>query len=98
MKEEKKYEILKNIEQELQKLIMFRGTTKEIVKKINLIGLRNDSIIEPSEENENNKKLGFDYCFNTNLGMLNNQYIDYEIWMLPTNKKNTWIITEINSF
>ena len=38
-----------------------------------------------------------DLGFNTNIGTFNGIDLDYEIYMLPTNKPNEFMVTEINS-
>jgi len=86
--------VIKSIEKQISELVLFRGTKSDIIKKINAIGQRNDSILEPFEKNIK----GNDFGFNTNLGELNGHYLDFEIYLLPTNKKDIFIITEINPF
>jgi hypothetical protein len=95
-KEKEINEVLQKVETELQKLIMFRGTKEEIVEKLNAIRVnREESVnLEPSEESLPENDLGF----NTNLGEIHEHYISYEIYMLPTNKKDTFIITKVSAF
>ena len=85
---------IESIKTQMQNIVLFRGTKDDIIKKINAIGLRNDSILEPKE----NPLLFNDLGFNTNLGVVNDNYLDFEVYMLPTNIKDYFIITEINSF
>lgn len=65
--------VIEQIEREMGKLVLFRGTMSDIIKRINSIGLRNDSILEPFEEEVENNDLGF----NTNLGEINGRYLDF---------------------
>ena len=85
---------IESIKTQMQNIVLFRGTKNDIIKKINAIGLRNDSILEPIENPLPFNDLGF----NTNLGVVNDNYLDFEVYMLPTNIKDYFIITEINSF
>ena len=85
---------IESIKTQMQNIVLFRGTKDDIIKKINAIGLRNDSILEPKE----NPLLFNDLGFNINLGVVNDNYLDFEVYMLPTNIKDYFIITEINSF
>ena len=89
-----KQAIIKSYNEMMKNLVMFRGTKEEIIEKLNMIGSRNDCFLEAFEEAlpEN------DYGFNTNLGMVGEHYLDFEIYMLPTNEKDTFIITEVNEF
>ena len=78
----------------MQNLVLFRGTKQKIIDKLNTIGPRSNCILEEFEDT----LLGNDFGFNTNLGIDGHHYLDFEIYMLPTNKPNTFIITEINEF
>ena len=86
--------VIESIKRQMQDLVLFRGTKEDIVKKINVIGQRNDSILEPFENPLPDNDLGF----NTNLGNFGDIYLDFEIYLLPTSKKDNFIITEINPF
>lgn len=81
------------IDKAMQDLLLRRGTLLEIESMINDIGLRDDSTLEPFEENIEFNDIGF----NTNLGQIDDQYLDYEVYLLPTNKQYQYIITEINN-
>jgi hypothetical protein len=63
--------------------------------ELNKISTKHESVelVEFEEPLEDN-----DLGFNVNLGMNGNQYLDYEIYMLRTNKKDNYLITEINRF
>lgn len=80
----------------MQTLVGFRGSHEDIINELSklLINRVEQPCLEPFEEpiKEN------DFGFNTNLGVVNGNYYDYEIYMLPTNQQNIWIITEINPF
>jgi len=82
------------IHSEMSRLVLFRGTKVEIIEKLNSIGLRKDCYLEDFE----NPLPGNDFGFNTNLGSIGDYYFDFEIFLLPTNKKDVFIITEVNSF
>ena len=82
------------INKQMQSLILFRGTKEEIIKRLNTIGTRRDCYLEPFEE----PLAGNDFGFNTNLGMIDDEYLDYEIYMLSTHIESVFIITEINNF
>lgn len=85
---------VKIIFNKMNDLVMFRGTKEDICSKLNSIGLRDDCFLEPMED----QLPGHDLGFNTNLGMVKDTYLDYEVYMLPTNKDNEFIITEIKPF
>ena len=82
--------VIENISRQMEDLVLFRGTKEDIVKKINVIGLRNDSILESIEDSLSINDIGF----NINLGNFEDDYLDFEIYMLPTNAKNIFIVTE----
>ena len=84
------------INKQIKNLVLYRGTLEDITKKIRTIGLDLDAELTPFEEEaiiEEN-----DLGFNVNLGEINDHYLDFEIYMLPTNEKNSFIITEVNQF
>lgn len=94
MTEKQKKKILKK-NKKMQNLVMFRGTKEEIVKKLHKIGNREDiPVLQETEEKVKNQ----DLCFNTNIGEIDTHFLDYEIYMLPTNKKDNFIITEVVPF
>ncbi len=82
------------INNKMRNLVMFRGTKKEIIVELEKIGNRKDIILEPFEEPlpEN------DLSFNTNIGMIGDSYLDFEVYLLPTNKKDVFIVTEVTEF
>ena len=83
------------INKAMEKLVLFRGTKEEIISKLNEIKITHQSVVlEPFE----NPLEGNDLGFNISLGMIGNEYIDYEIYMLPTMRKGEFLITEINPF
>ena len=84
--------VIENISRQMEDLVLFRGTKEDIIKKINDIGLRNDSILEPIEDPLSINDIGF----NINLGNFEDDFLDFEIYMLPTNAKDIFVITEIN--
>ena len=84
--------VIENINRQMQDLLLFRGTQEDIVKKINTIGLRDDSILEPIEYPLSIDDIGF-YI---NLGKFEDDFLDFEIYMLPTNAKDVFVITEVN--
>lgn len=85
---------IEGIEQSMQRLIRYRGTKDEIVSKLNNLGPRHDCFLEAFEDPLPENDLGF----NTNLGMIGDHYLDFEIYMLPTMKADTFIIIEIRPF
>jgi len=85
---------ISHINQAMQKLFFFRGTKEEIIAKLNEIGLRNDCFLEPFEEPLPENDLGF----NTNLGEIGDHYLDFEVYLLPTNQKDCFLVTEVNEF
>ena len=84
------------IDEAMQSVVYFRGTKDDIKKKIAVFKLakKEDILLTPFTEPLPENDLGF----NINIGNLNGVYLDYEIYMLPTNKTDTFIVTEINSF
>jgi hypothetical protein len=88
--------VLQKVEKDMQSLLFFRGTKEQIIEKLNTIRINREEsvVLEPFEEPLEDNDLGF----NTNLGEINEHYIDYEIYMLPTNKKDTFVITEVSAF
>ena len=80
------------IDDEMKNLVLFRGTKEEICEKINSIGLRSDSILEPFENSLSEN----DFGFNTYLGKTEGHYLDFEVYLLPTNKKDVFLVTEVN--
>ena len=63
-------------------------------EKLNSIGLRDDSTLEPFEE----PLPGNDFGFNTNLGEIGDCDLDFEVYLLPTNEKDVFVVTEVNQF
>lgn len=87
----------------MQTLVGFRGTLEEIRQKICTLGLRDDVVLEPFEE----QLEGCDLGFNTNIGELKINtfkdsthiiYLDYEVFMLPTLKADVYLVTEVIDF
>jgi len=86
---------ISRIQDEMSKLVMLRGTKQEIIARINEIKIRdNDVNLEASE----NQAEDNDLCFNTNLGKIGETYLDYEICLLPTMKKEHFIVTKVTPF
>jgi len=88
--------VIKSIERQMENLVMYRGTKSDIEKRLSTIGQRLDVTLEPFEDEAIIKDN--DFGFNVNLGKLNDHYLDFEIYMLPTNQKDVFIITEVNPF
>jgi len=88
--------VIQKVEEQMQELIMLRGTKEEIIEKLNTIRVNREEsvILEPFEIFLPENDLGF----NTNLGEIHEHYIDYEVYILPTNKKDTFIVTEVLAF
>jgi hypothetical protein len=86
----------KQMEKEMKKLVFSRYTKEELIQKLNSLRVNRekDCFLEPFEEPlpEN------DFGFNTNLGMIGSHYLDFEIYMLPTNEPEVFLITEVNPF
>jgi len=83
------------VSNEMKKLVLFRGTMEEIVAKVNEIKIREDDVVlEPFEEFAPIT----DFGFNTNLGQIGDKYLDFEIYMLPTNKRGNFVITKVLAF
>lgn len=86
----------KTADRKMQGLVHTRCTKQELIMKLALLSVNRDSIpvLTPFEEPlpEN------DFGFSTNIGMLGETYLDYEIFMLPTNKQDVFLITEIRPF
>jgi len=85
---------IEKINNVMQNLVLFRGTKEWIINRLSTIGTRTDIFLEPFEEPLPNN----DFGFNTNLGMIGSHYLDYEIYMLPTNAKDVFVITEVSEF
>ena len=89
-------EKIRLVNRAMSSLVLFRGTKEKITAKLNGFRVeREESVnLEPFEEPlpEN------DFGFNTNLGKIGDKYLDFEIFMLPTNKKDTFLITEVSAF
>ena len=79
---------------EMRNLVLFRGTKVEICEKLNSIGLRDDCFLQEFEE----PLPGNDFGFNINLGKIGDCDLDFEVYLLPTNKKDVFVITEVNQF
>ena len=87
-------DLISTINRQMQKLVLYRGTKTDIVSKLKEIGLRHDPFLEEFE----NPITGNDFGFNTNLGRIEDNYLDFEIYLLPTNIPDTFIITEVSAF
>ena len=85
---------ISDIEENIKQLVGFRGTKIEIVAKLNNLGPRHDCFLEAFED----PLPGIDLSFNTNLGMIGDHYLDFEIYMLPTRKLDEFMITEVTPF
>ncbi|MGL5749983.1 MAG: hypothetical protein ACRCXT_05615 [Paraclostridium sp.] len=84
---------LSKLNKQLQSKVLFRGTLEGIAKELSdLTGTKTELV--PFEEYLPENDLGY----NIFLGMIGGHYLDYEVYLLPTNKVNVYIITEINSF
>ena len=86
--------VIETTRKAMSNLVLFRGTMRDITKKINSIGLVNDSVLEPFEEPIKDN----DFGFNIHLGSINGTYLDYEVYLLPTNADNEFLVTEVNPF
>lgn len=84
-----------NITKKMRNLVGFRGTIKELEVEIaSYTPLRSTVILEPFEEYLPELDLGF----NTNLGELDGEYYDFEVYLLPTFKADTFVVTEVSAF
>ncbi len=80
------------IDEAVENLVFFRGTKDEIEQELNKIKTKKESVtLEPFEDPLSENDLGF----NVNLGQVRDASLDYIIYMLPTNKKDTFLITEV---
>jgi len=75
-------------------LINSRFTLPELMSQLQEIGNKAKCVYDWTEEGEQYN----DYSINTNIGMIGEVYLDYEIFMLPTNKPEVYLITEIQPF
>jgi len=83
----------KELDEKVKNLIMFRGTKEEIYIKLN--SFNPDAIAATNFTKSTGEA---DSSFEVCLGVADCVYLDYEIFVLPTNKKNSFLITEVNSF
>lgn len=82
---------IKKVIKDMNDLVLFRGTKKEIVNKLNTIGtIKTDVILCPFPHPLPDNDFGFAVM----LGKINDEWLDFDIYMLPTNKKDVFIITE----
>lgn len=86
--------ILEMLKQKMENMIGCRGTISSLTSSIQKFALRDNIRLEPFEESFPD----MDYGFNINLGEIGDTYFDFEVFILPTNKENVFIITEVNSF
>ena len=86
--------ILEMLEQKMENMVGCRGTISSLTSSIQKFALRDNIILEPFEESIQ----GMDCGFNTNLGEIGDTYFDFEVFMLPTNKEDVFIIIEVSSF
>lgn len=83
----------------IKTLLNNRYTIKQLTQQLVSAGFRDDVALEPTEVEPNNG----DICYNINLGCVTTkhgiiQYLDYEIYLLETNIKGIYLVTEINAF
>lgn len=84
---------LSELNKKIQSKVLFRGTLEGIAKELSdLTGTKAELV--PFEESLPENDLGY----NIFLGMIEEHYLDYEVYLLPTNRVNVYIITEINNF
>jgi hypothetical protein len=84
------------IDRKAQDIVLFRGTIEDVKNKFNDLKINRDEdvVFQKFEEETPTGDIGF----NTNVGQIGDEYIDYEVYLLPTKKTNHYIVTEVNPF
>lgn len=87
----------KTLEEKLnENMIMFRGTVEEIKEKLNSFNPTTNKIeMERFEEEIPTNDIGYNFSFGEDD---EGEYLDFEIFMLPTRAKDNFIVTELSSY
>ena len=82
----------KDIDAKMLSMVLFRGTKNEIYSKLNGFNSRVAASMTFDFVQGLNKA---DFSFEACLGVIGGVYLDYEVFVLPTNKEGVFIITEV---
>lgn len=83
---------INTINGKMEKLVFFRGTKEEIYNKVNSINTQKDANVTDIKTSEIKSN---DFYMDACLGIIKDHYLDFEIFVLPTNEKKVYIVTEI---
>ena len=78
------------MDNKMEAMVFFRGTIEEINNHINNFSIKK-CLMTLSRNNAKYNDIAYTVC----LGEIDDHYLDYEVYVLPTNRPDNYIVTEI---